>query len=63
MNIKYLENLSTLKIFLFSKYLEKPSGIFNLKFLFLTITFLTFFRLIFLSNDCLITSTSGNSGI
>ena len=35
----------------------------NLKFLFLTITFFTFFCLIFLFNDCLTISTSGNSGI
>ena len=61
--IKYLENLSTLIIFLFSKYLLKSLGILNLNFLFLTITFLTFFCLIFLFNDCLIISTSGNSGI
>ena len=35
----------------------------NLKFLFLIITFLTLFCLIFLSKDCLTISTSGNSGI
>ena len=42
---------------------EKLNGIFNRKFLFLTITFFTFFCLIFLSKDCLTISTSGNSGI
>ena len=43
----------------FSKFI----GTFFLKFRFLTNTFLTFFSLIFLSSDCLTTSTSGNSGI
>ena len=41
----------------------KLSGILILKFLFLIITFLTFFCRIFLSRDCLTISTSGNSGI
>ena len=39
------------------------SGIFFLRFLFLIITFFTFFCLIFLFKDCLTISTSGNSGI
>ena len=51
------------KIPLRFKKFAKFKGILNLKFRFLTITFFTFFCLIFLSNDCLITSTSGNSGI
>ena len=38
-------------------------GILNLKFLFVIITFLIFFFCIFLANDCLTISTSGNSGI
>ena len=38
-------------------------GILSLKFLFLIITFFTFFCLIFLLRDCLTISTSGNSGI
>ena len=46
-----------------SKKNAKFDGILNLKFLFLIITFLTFFCLIFLSSDCLTISTSGNSGI
>ena len=35
----------------------------NLRFLFLIITFFTFFCIIFLCNDRLTISTSGNSGI
>ena len=42
---------------------EKLRGTLNLKFLFLTITFLMIFPFIILLNDCLIISTSGNSGI
>ena len=62
-NIKYLENLSTLVIFLFFKKELKFFGTGNLRFLFLIITFLILFCLIFLSKDCLTISTSGNSGI
>ena len=61
--IKYLENLETLLMYLFSKNFLNLSGILFLKFLFLIITFFTFFCLIFLSKDCLTISTSGNSGI
>ena len=46
-----------------NKKVTKFDGILNLKFLFLTITFFTFLLLIFLFNDCLTISTSGNSGI
>ena len=47
----------------FFKNLENSLGILNLKFLFLIITFMTLFCLIFLFSDCLTISTSGNSGI
>ena len=47
----------------FFKNLSKFNGILNRKFLFLIITFSTFFCLIFLFKDCLTISTSGNSGI
>ena len=60
---KLLKDQIITKVDRFSKKLIKLYGILNLKFLFLTITFFTFFCLIFLSSDCLTTSTSGNSGI
>ena len=41
----------------------KFTGILSLKSLFLIITLFTVFCLIFLFKDCLMTSTSGNSGI
>ena len=55
----FLKNKRVLKVGRFSKF----GGILNLKFLFLTKTFLIILDLIFLFNDCLTISTSGNSGI
>ena len=61
--IRYFETLLTSFIFRSFKKLAKLRETLNLKFLFLTITFLIFLYLIFLSSDCLTISTSGNSGI
>ena len=61
--IMYLENLVTFLMILFCNNSSNFKGILNLKFLFLIITFLIFFRCNFLANDCLTISTSGNSGI
>ena len=58
-----MENLLTSIIFFPIRNLSKFGGIFNLRFLFLIITFFTTFCFIFLLSDCRTISTSGNSGI